>query len=396
MPRNQRKQGNVARRPTSKTVARQSVLGSADTRARGWCFTINNPIGLDGYTGHLHGNLVEQQITEDQVFSHVEIAPLQKASSYLITQLEIGDNGTLHFQGYVYLEGRGKTLSAIKSLSPRAHFEIAKGTPADNTKYCSKREGRIAGPFKSGKPPQQGKRSDLETVAQEVLDGACIRTVACSHPSTYIRYHKGISALQFACDAGRPREDVMVVFIFGPTGVGKTTEIEASFPDYYPKMKCKQGSEEWFDGYFGQEVIIWDEFYGQCPWSTMLKLADKTPLALPIKGNFVWCRAKFVIFISNSKPQDVYKWIWENEPNKMAAWVRRILCFEVYAFGKSRFYDFRQEFLDTVRKGAGGLAKSAPDPAESYNLGVQKISPWTWYMQSRERDLLWEHPDDPI
>lgn len=83
-------------------------------RSRRFCFTINN-------------------------YSEDEIAQLHKSfdgSKYIIGK-EVGDEGTPHLQGYVEFKF-GKTLTALKKINNRAHWEIAKGNTDQNVKYCSK------------------------------------------------------------------------------------------------------------------------------------------------------------------------------------------------------------------------------------------------------------------
>ncbi len=98
------------------------------TRSRSWCFTINNPDSM-----------------EKPMF-----LPTMK---YLVFQLERGENGTIHYQGYVYFKSV-RTMRAAKALiSVRAHMEAANGSPASNKVYCTKPEGRMSGPWEFGVLP---------------------------------------------------------------------------------------------------------------------------------------------------------------------------------------------------------------------------------------------------
>lgn len=69
-------------------------------------------------------------------------------------------------QGFIAFGTRVLFSTAKRRLSDRAHVEPARGTPAQNTKYCTKEESRKPGtePFVVGtEPPPHapGKRSDL-------------------------------------------------------------------------------------------------------------------------------------------------------------------------------------------------------------------------------------------
>ena len=55
----------------------------------------------------------------------------------MIIGREVGQEGTPHLQGYVIMEKK-TTLVEMKKLFPRAHLEVAKGSPEQNKIYCSK------------------------------------------------------------------------------------------------------------------------------------------------------------------------------------------------------------------------------------------------------------------
>lgn len=109
--------------------------------AKNYCFTINNP--TDG----------DRLLLEDDV--------LAARAVYCVWQIERGEEGTPHVQGYVSLKVK-KTIVQLKEWLPRAHFECARGNPSQNRSYCTKEDGRIEGPFEFGELPRgRGARSDL-------------------------------------------------------------------------------------------------------------------------------------------------------------------------------------------------------------------------------------------
>lgn len=85
------------------------------SKTRQYCFTINNPCKEE----------------EDVLIS------LEDQVEYIVWGRETGESGTPHFQGYVVFKNP-RTISGLKKLLPRAHIEIAKGTPAQNEIYCKK------------------------------------------------------------------------------------------------------------------------------------------------------------------------------------------------------------------------------------------------------------------
>lgn len=68
---------------------------------------------------------------------------------YLVYQLEAGESGTPHFQGYVEMKKR-TTLLQMKKLFPGAHLEKRRGTQAEARAYCMKNDSRLEGPWEYG------------------------------------------------------------------------------------------------------------------------------------------------------------------------------------------------------------------------------------------------------
>lgn len=107
---------------TGSDVA-QTALSGGNTklptrnRARSWCFTLNN------YTEEEYDFIVAQW--------------LKGFEGWYIVGKEVGENGTPHLQGYIEFKHQ-TAFSTIKKFLPRAHIEKAKGSRADNYKYCSK------------------------------------------------------------------------------------------------------------------------------------------------------------------------------------------------------------------------------------------------------------------
>lgn len=59
--------------------------------------------------------------------------------SYLIEAHEVGEEGTVHIQGFCILKNQMR-IGQLKELCPKAHFEAARGTPYQNYLYCAKGE----------------------------------------------------------------------------------------------------------------------------------------------------------------------------------------------------------------------------------------------------------------
>lgn len=83
---------------------------------------------------------------------------------FLIYGKEVGDSGTPHLQGFCTFQ-KPQRLAAMKRRHPTAHWEVAKGTSAQNITYCSK-DGDV---FQRGTPPADAlKAGGRRTAAANV------------------------------------------------------------------------------------------------------------------------------------------------------------------------------------------------------------------------------------
>ncbi len=227
---------------------------------------------------------------------------------YFIGQRERGDGGLDHLQCYITFRDK-ITLNTCKRRIGNAHCESRLGTHEEARSYCSKTDTRIGGPWEFGKPVKgQGQRTDIEAL-QMVLDQGDVplTEVISEHFGLYLRYHKGIEKYRMLKSQPRHFPCAMIVY-WGVTGAGKSHKAYNDFPGafYVPA-----GSGNWYDGYDGESTIIFDEFSGDIPFRFLLRLCDKYPLLLPIKGGHVQCRASTIVFTSNTDPRI---WYPEHDP----------------------------------------------------------------------------------
>lgn len=89
-----------------------------------------------------------------------------------------------HLQGYIEFNDKTSIKQIKKILEDNAlHCEARRGTQADAIKYCSKIDTRIAEPVILGKPKEQGKRKDLETIYTRMVDGASLEDIQKNIPT---------------------------------------------------------------------------------------------------------------------------------------------------------------------------------------------------------------------
>lgn len=130
--------------------------------------------------------------------------------SYGVYQLERGENGTLHWQGYAELSVR-QTLSGLKKWLPTAHFEKRMGTDVQARDYCMKRdETYVDGPWEHGTfvpaANTQGKRTDLQCFLEALDGGATKQELYREHAGVAARHPRYVEAmLQFRQAEAAPK-----------------------------------------------------------------------------------------------------------------------------------------------------------------------------------------------
>ena len=307
--------------------------------ARSYCFTLNSKDGreqLDTFSERLRGGI-----------NHVR---------YCAWQLEQGDAGTLHLQGYIEL-AKPQRLSWLKShVSGDAHFERRKGTREQARDYCRKEESRVDGPWEIGEWGRggAGSRSDLAEVVTAVTRGDGLAAIAEQFPIEFIKFHRGIERLINV--SGKPRDPEVphrATLLFGPPGCGKTHRISRKHPGAYWKP-CRS---HWFDGYIGQDVIIYDDFNrGWFSLDDFCRIVDRYPVAVEYKGGHVNLSNTHSVFTSNTLPRSWYNFEKYGQ-ERLEAITRRFSKFTAF-FGKgkswstSSYVEF-EEFVKTRGQSAG-------------------------------------------
>lgn len=243
------------------------------SQARNFCFTLNNP-------------------TEEE-----RAALLSYKASYKVIGDEIGENGTLHLQGYIEFSA-AKRFTTLKKAFPRVHWEARRGTAVQAADYC-KKDGKFV---EQGEISQQGRRSDLEALASAALSGTDLLTIAQTNPAAVMQYHKGLQFLRNLSIKERDRSTPPIVeWRWGKTGVGKTRYVF----DNHASVFIKDGSQ-WWDGYELQEAICIDDFDGKWPFRDFLRLLDRYPYRGQVKGGYVEINSPYIYITCEYDPATVY------------------------------------------------------------------------------------------
>lgn len=269
-----------------------------------------------------------------------------KMVKYVLYQREIApETGTPHLQGMLIM-ARKCGLKAVKMILPKAHLEYMRGTLEQSQKYCTKlksREGQE--PTEIGEFPVQGKRSDLDKLTREVLDGANDElALADKYESKYLRTYKGIRELIRMVKEKKPapykrKDGRQCHILFGKTGVGKTWRAEEFAIQMGLSMKLMgdQIATGFWDGYAGEEAICIEDFTGRMMRPQLLfNLIDGVTEKLSIKGAFVDCKAKYILITTDTHPINWWpEWV-DEDLNHWAQVRRRVTIQECLAKDDAR------------------------------------------------------------
>lgn len=253
-------------------------------QAKNWCFTVNNYCAAD-----------KDKLTD--LFEQ----PTNLKPVYITWGEEVGDSGTPHLQGFVSFNKKA-TFNAVKLALPTgAHLEVARGRPNQAAEYCHK-DGEYTelGVLPGG----SGSRSDLKAVQLAIKRGATQDEIRDNFFAIYCRYDRAINA--YINDLAPKRSwKPTVIVLWGDAGVGKSRSVY----DYHAAESIySHPGEKWFDGYHGQPTVLFDDFNGgEFKLTYLLKLIDRYPMQVPIKGGYTNWVPKVIYFTSNKDPSEWYQ-----------------------------------------------------------------------------------------
>ena len=259
-------------------------------KSRNYIFTINN---------YDESDLVRFQQLSASLEKH----------RYICYGLEIAPTtNTKHIQGYVQLltaqrytflhnyfnfQRDGQTL--------KFHIDIANGTPEQNKKYCQK-DGDF---YEYGEPVTQGARTDLLEIKKCITaNPKDIKSVIDEYGNSpqQIRYAEILQPYYLS-----PRDHNVapkVYWIFGKSGIGKTSLVYKSFTDV-----CSVSSYDWLGtGYNQNECFLLDDFRkDNLSFETILKLTDRYPYTLYYKGGQIPFNSPFIVFTSPKSISETFR-----------------------------------------------------------------------------------------
>lgn len=246
--------------------------------ARHWCFTINNYESTD--------------LWNEEVYE------------YMVVGEEVGEEGTPHLQGYVYLKKR-KELSAMKKLLPRSHLEVMKTNSKAASDYC-KKDGKYKEFGTLPNPKNQTKEATKKRKADYALavDLAKKQRLYDIEPDMLLRHGPAIRMICKDHPLKFPPLDYLPgIWLFGPSGIGKSKTARWLYPDAYDKCLNK-----WWDGYQHEDYVILDDFDDshKCLGNHLKRWVDHYSFTAEQKGTSISIRPKIVCVTSQLLPCEIW------------------------------------------------------------------------------------------
>lgn len=347
-------------------------------RNRNWVFTLNN------YTTEECHNLSDENLLSNQ-----------RVKTLIWTKEKVN---TAHLQGIIQMKNP-HSLAALKASVPalaRSHLEVMKGKLYQATLYCLKDYLAQQSPsFNDWKLISQAmelktgalfnllldfcKTTPISQVTSEEtfiytadpsLTTGSIDTllnlpkgktnnkerllaifssikdnhlpeieIAEQDPDLWCKYHTALNKYRLLVTPPRQLSTPPnVIVICGSTGTGKSHWALMEHPNAYWKEK-----NEWWDGYTNQETIIIDEFYGWLAFDLILRICDKYPLKVEVKGGMVQLLANTIIFTSNKDPKDWWKQCYFDAfKRRVTKWILKTSISSIETF--TDYNAFNQRF----------------------------------------------------
>jgi len=222
---------------------------------------------------------------------------------------------TPHMQGYVEFPEK-RSMKYIKELfaDKMMYLTSCNGTPEQNRDYC-KKEGIF---YELGEmiPDTPGKRNDIDAVYDDIKKGHDLKELSNSHFVPFVKFHRGFSRY-YELNAPRRMEPTKILIRWGSAGIGKSRHFWETVPGLAP-VDYING---FFNGFDSQEAVLFDDLEeSTIPLKLMLRICDRYPMTVNVKGSVLQWTVKTLCITANHDPTK-----WYNDGT--GAWTRRLKEF---------------------------------------------------------------------
>jgi len=260
--------------------------------------------------------------------------------------LELTQTGKPHYHYYIETSGVHNLHWYKAALAnSTANVQMRRGSQHEALTYCTgghynKTRGKYKHqytlvdsneqPMDCGELKKQGARGDLDAVADAISIGTSWMSLQETYPRQTILYRRNLMERKRDYDRKKyhmSKRSVETTVLIGDTGTGKT---------HYAWVKAEEGKrivepiwngkKYWFESYDHdeQDILLLDEFKGDCGIETFLKLTDIYVRNWEVKCSSSVGRWKEVIITSNIPIKEWFNG-WEGiDKRHVNAFSRRI------------------------------------------------------------------------
>lgn len=286
--------------------------------------TINNP-SINGYS---------HQVIKEKLGQFASMV-------YWCMCDEVGENGTYHTHVFMALDN-ASAFNTVQKRFKGAHIELAQGTSQQNRDYIrkegkwekdKKKETNLPETFEEyGEMPHErpGARTDLTDLYDMIRSGMSDFEILDECPQYMFNMDKVERARQIVRENKFKNSfrQLEVTYVFGATGTGKTRGVMEQYG--YENVYRVTDYLHPFDGYKGQDIIVFEEFRSSLRVEDMLNYLDGYPLTLPSRyNNKVACYTK-VFIITNIDLNEQYIGVQKEHYETYSAFIRRIHSVKKY------------------------------------------------------------------
>lgn len=235
--------------------------------------------------------------SKEQVLDNAKALFGNNLVTYVIAQEEHKD-GNKHIHAWFGLANpinyrKPEKLDVL--TGKHGNYQVAR-SPKNVMEYCIKEDKNWLSNF-DVVAKIAAMTSKKKYVGTELLKKRKLVDLTDEDPSLLFDYEKWKKAYNsYSDDKQEDRSSPpRVVVITGPAGAGKTRWAYDSFPD---KSIYITSSNRWWDGYDYQEVVVLDEQDKEASrfeYGFILRLLDRYPLRVPIKGGFKKFNSSIVV-----------------------------------------------------------------------------------------------------
>lgn len=298
----------------------------ADDVSKSWFCVFDNPQdhGYDGEPQEVIERLRDEWIADSDT----------RSGAWVFC---VSEKGLRHIH-MVLEDQKAMRFSAIKkSYAPGMHFEATKGNKQQAEDYIYKR-----GPFEEKGEEIlafvqhgeikgcQGQRRDLIGLYDMIAAGMSNYDIIQENPLFMFNIDKIERVRQTLLDEkfSDTWRTLDVTYVWGMTGAGKTRDIMDKYG--YRNVYRVTDYLHPFDGYKGQDVVLFEEFRSCLPIDDMLKYMDGYPVEFPARYNNRQACFTKVYLATNIDLRAQYPNIQREQPITWQGFLRRIHRVKVY------------------------------------------------------------------